>query len=205
VGRPTTWTQPQLFAALVPLFHRKGFAQTSLKDIEQATGLHPGSIYKAYGSKEALFQAAVRAYNEQIVARRVHTFLHEAADPLAGIRQFFTSTLDAPDDPNPGCLLTNTAIESFTLDPGTRPAVAAGLELIESGLRHALQRARATADPAPATPVEDTAAQLLALYQGVLVLIRFGTPRAKVAAVIDQALPALTQAHAPTPRKANRP
>jgi TetR/AcrR family transcriptional repressor of nem operon len=203
VGRPTTWTEPQLFAALVPLFHRKGFAQTSLKDIEQATGLHPGSIYKAYGSKEALFKAAVRAYNELVVARRVRTFLHEAADPLAGIRQFFTSTLDAPDDPNPGCLLTNTAIESFSLDPGIRPAVAAGLEHIESGLRHALERT--AGQPAPSTPVDDTAAQLLALYEGVLVLIRFGTPRAKVAAVIDQALPALTQAHTATTRKANRP
>lgn len=205
MGRPTTWTEPQLFAALVPLFHRKGFAQTSLKDIEQATGLHPGSIYKAYGSKEALFQAAVRAYNEQVVARRVRTFLHEAADPLAVIRQFFTSTLDAPDDPNPGCLLTNTAVESFALDPGIRPAVAAGLEHIESGLRHALERARAAAQLDPSTSLDDTAAQLLALYQGVLVLIRFGTPRAKVAAVIDQALPALTEAHTTTTRKTNRP
>ena len=35
MGRPPTWTQPQLLAALVPLFHRKGFAHTSLKDVER--------------------------------------------------------------------------------------------------------------------------------------------------------------------------
>lgn len=203
MGRPATWTQPQLFAALVPLFHRKGFAHTSLKDIGHATGLHPGSIYKAYGSKEALFEAAVRAYNEQIVARRVRAFLHDAADPLAGLQEFFTSTLNAPDDPNPGCLLTNTAVESPLLDPGVRPTVAAGLEQIELGLRFALERARAAAQLDPSAPVEDVAAQLLALYQGVLVLIRFGTPRARLAAVIDQALPALTRPRTTTTQKAN--
>lgn len=205
MGRPTTWTVPHLLAALVPLFHRKGFAHTSLKDIERATGLHPGSIYKAYGSKEALFRAAVRAYNEQVVASRVRAHLEQAADPLAGIHAFFTSTLDAPDDPNPGCLLTNTAIESFVLDPGIRPDVAAGLERIELGLRHALGRARAAAQLDPSTPIDDTATQLLAMYQGLLVLIRFGTARTKLAAVIDQALPAIIRPYrTPGKGKANR-
>lgn len=195
MGRLRTWTEPQLLAALVPLFHRKGFAHTSLKDIEHATGLHPGSLYKAYGSKEALFLAAVRAYNERVVARRVRVFLHEEADPLVGIHAFFTSTLDAPDDPNPGCLLTNTAVESFVLEPGIRADVAAGLEQVELGLRHALERARAAALLDPSTPVEDIATQLLALYQGLLVLIRFGTARTRLTAVIDQALPAITRPH----------
>jgi len=197
VARPTTWTESQLLAAVVPLFHRKGFAHTSLKDIAHATGLHPGSIYKAYGSKEALFLTAVRAYNNQVVARRVHAFLHEAVDPLAGIHAFFTSTLDAPDDPNPGCLLTNTAIESFVLEPSVRPDIAAGLEQIESGLRHALQRAHAATQLDPSTPVEGVATQLLALYQGLLVLIRFGTTRTRLTAVINQALPAITKPHKP--------
>ena len=162
----------------MPLFHRKGFGHTSLKDIEQATGLHPGSIYKAYGSKEALFLAAVRAYNDQVVTRRVRAFLHEVADRLGGIHDFFTSTLDAPDDPNPGCLLTNTAIESFVLDLDIHGDVAAGLERVEASLRHALERVRAAAQLTSSTPVEDVAAQLLALYQGVLVLIR-SAPRAR--------------------------
>ncbi|MCV6593786.1 MAG: TetR/AcrR family transcriptional regulator [Silicimonas sp.] len=44
------------------LFWRKGFQGTSLKDLEEVLGLKPGSIYAAFGSKEALFLEALDLY-----------------------------------------------------------------------------------------------------------------------------------------------
>ncbi len=198
MGRRATRTEPELLGAAMAVFRRKGFAHTSVRDLEGATGLHPGSLYKAYGSKEGLFAAAMTAYNEQVVAHRVRTHLDAADPPLRGIQAFFTSTFDGGEQLNPGCLLTTTAVETPELPGTARAGVAAGLDLIEDGFRRLLERARAAGDiPAAAAP-DQLASQLLALYQGVLVLVRFGTPAAKLAAVVEHAIPAITTfAHRP--------
>jgi TetR/AcrR family transcriptional regulator, transcriptional repressor for nem operon len=196
VGRRATWTEPELLRTVMAVFRRKGFAHTSVRDLEEATGLHPGSLYKAYGNKEGLFTAALAAYNEQVAAHRVRIHLDETDPPLRGLHAFFVSTFDGDAEANPGCLLTTTAVEAPALAGVGRDGVAAGLELIEAGFRRLLERAVAAGDLAPATPAEQRAAELMALYQGVLVLVRFGTAPAKLAGIVDHALPALLAPHA---------
>jgi AcrR family transcriptional regulator len=196
VGRRPTWNEPELLHVVMGVFRRKGFAHTTVPDLQEATGLHPGSLYKAYGSKEGLFTAALAAYNDQVTARRVRTHLDETDPPLRGLHTFFTSTFETNEETNPGCLLTNTAIEAYVL-PGTgRDGVTAGLELIEAGFRRLLDRAVNAGDLAPTAPTDQLAAQLLALYQGVLVLVRFGTPAGKLAGIVEHAVTAIVS---PTP------
>ncbi|MBI3685790.1 MAG: TetR/AcrR family transcriptional regulator [Actinobacteria bacterium] len=180
------------------VFRRRGFARTSIRDLAEATGLHPGSLYQAYGSKEGLFAAAVTTYNELVVEHRVRTHLDEAEPPLRGIDTFFASTFDddgdddsAADGPNPGCLLTNTAVEAHLLPGTSRDGVAAGLNLIEQGFQRVLERARQAGQINPTAATDQLAAQLLALYQGVLVLVRFGAPTTKLAAIVAHAVPAI--------------
>lgn len=192
MGRRATRTEPELLGAAMGVFRRKGFAHTSVRDLEGATGLHPGSLYKAYGSKEGLFAATVTRYNEQVVAQRVRTHLDAADPPLPGLQAFFTSTFDGGEQLNPGCLLTTTAVETPVLPDTARSGVATGLELIEDGFRRLLERAREAGDISPTAETDQLASQLLALYQGVLVLVRFGTPAAKLATVVEHAIPAIT-------------
>jgi AcrR family transcriptional regulator len=162
-----------------------------MRDLEEATGLHPGSLYKAYGSKEGLFTAALGAYNEQVAAHRVRIHLEETDPPLHGLRTFFVSTFDSGEEANPGCLLTNTAVEAPMLPGIGRDGVAAGLELIEAGFRRLLERAIAAGDLAPTAPTKQLAAELLTFYQGVLVLVRFGTHTTKLADIVGHVLPAI--------------
>ena len=188
MGRPQTWNEPDLLAAVMAVFREKGFSQTTLRDIGRATGLHPGSIYQAYGSKDGLFAATLRAYCERVVASRVQEHLVQSDDPVQGIRSFFHSTFDERPRSRQGCLITNTAIEGFSLEPKARSAVAAGLEAIERGLEAALVRAQEHGQIAASAPVRRLAAQLLALYQGVLVLVRAGSARDKLTAITDDGL-----------------
>ncbi|WP_344440811.1 TetR/AcrR family transcriptional regulator [Kitasatospora nipponensis] len=176
-----------MLASAMRLFRYRGYLGASLRDIEEATGLHPGSLYRAFDSKEGLFQAALEAYNDQVVQGRVRVHLLEPADPVAGIRSFFTSAFETGLDRDPGCLLTNTAVESFTL-PQAGAGVRRGLETIESGFADALTRARGLGLLAADLEVETAAAHLLALYQGLLVLVRAGTPLSKLHTVTDGAL-----------------
>ncbi|MER5726881.1 TetR/AcrR family transcriptional regulator [Streptomyces sp. NPDC002138] len=189
MGRKQLWDQAEVLASAMRLFRSRGYLGASLRDIEEATGLHPGSLYRAFQSKDGLFCAALDAYNDQVVRSRVRTHLLEPPDPVAGIRSFFTSTFETgPDaDPDPGCLLTNTAVESFVV-PQAADAVRRGLETIESGFAEALTRARALGLLSVALDVEVSAAQLLALYQGLLVLVRAGAPRSKLHTITDGAM-----------------
>jgi AcrR family transcriptional regulator len=169
------------------LYRRRGFGHTSMRDIEEATGLHPGSIYKAYGSKDALFVAALRAYNERIVRGRIATHLDGVPDPIAAIDRYFRSTFDGGERANPGCLLTTTATEARELDRAARGAVTEGLTDIEDALRRTLARAADQGRLPAGVPIDSLAAQLLALYQGLLVLVRFGAPRERLERAADGA------------------
>jgi AcrR family transcriptional regulator len=173
MSRPRTWDADAVLRGAMDVFRTRGFERTSLRDVERATGLHPGSLYHAYGSKAGLFDAVLAAYNERVVAGRVATHLDAADDPVAGVQSFFASTYEDRPDPDPGCLLTNTAIESPGLGVGARAGVSAGLDTIRAAF------ARLAG--------EDRADPLLALYQGLLVLVRFGRPRPALAAVTSAA------------------
>jgi AcrR family transcriptional regulator len=187
VGRKQLWDQAEVLTSAMRLFRRRGYLGASLRDIEGATGLHPGSLYRAFESKDGLFRAALDAYNEQVVQGRVRVHLLEPADPVAGIRSFFTSAFETGLDPDPGCLLTNTAVESFTV-PQAATGVRRGLDVIESGFADALTRARTLGLLSADLDVEVSAAQLLALYQGLLVLVRAGTPLTKLHTITDGAM-----------------
>ncbi|MBT2408122.1 MULTISPECIES: TetR/AcrR family transcriptional regulator [unclassified Streptomyces] len=187
MGRKQLWDQAEVLASAMRLFRHRGYLGASLRDIEEATGLHPGSLYRTFESKEGLFRAALDAYNDQVVQGRVRVHLLESADPVAGIRSFFTSAFETGLDPDPGCLLTNTAVESFTV-PQAAAGVRRGLETIESGFADALTRARTLGLLSADLDVEVSAARLLALYQGLLVLVRAGTPITKLHTITDGAM-----------------
>ncbi|NAW87100.1 TetR/AcrR family transcriptional regulator [Photobacterium halotolerans] len=46
-------------------FIAKGYSKTSMQDLKQATGLHPGSIYCAFTNKRGLLVAALEQYQKE--------------------------------------------------------------------------------------------------------------------------------------------
>lgn len=62
----------RLLAAALKLFAAKGYAATSVAEIQQESGLAPGSgaLYKHFGSKRELLEAAVTHRIDSIVAAR---------------------------------------------------------------------------------------------------------------------------------------
>ncbi|MGV9269118.1 TetR/AcrR family transcriptional regulator [Kitasatospora sp. NPDC003701] len=198
MGRRQVWDQDEVLASAMRLFRHRGYLGASLRDIEEATGLHPGSLYRTFRNKDGLFDAALAAYNERVVQERVRVHLLDPADSLAGIRSFFSSAIETGAEPDPGCLLTNTAVESFAL-PRTVAGVHHGLAAIEGGFADALTRARQRGDAPPELDVGATATHLLALYQGLLVLVRAGLPRTTLHSVTDGAMASIGSLR--TPRK----
>lgn len=182
MGRTRGWDQQEVLDSAMAVFRARGYEGTSLRDLVQATGLHPGSVYQAYGSKAGLFDAVLGAYNERVVRARIERYLVGGDDPISGLLALFASTYEHVPGPDPGCLVTNSAVESPLLSGAARHGVAAGLDALRDGFRDALLRARADGRIAEGAPVDRLADQLLALYQGILVLVRFGSDRASLEA-----------------------
>lgn len=188
MGRNRSWDRDEVVREASGVFHRKGYASTSLRDLEEATGLHPGSVYAAFGSKDGLFADVLACYRREVVEARVAQYLTSARDPRAGIRALFRSTFEGRPAPDPGCLLTNSAIESPTLPPDAQEAVGDALDVLRRGFRDLAFRVSGDTRHAART-----AHQLLALYQGLLVLVRAGADTTSLRATCEAAVVLLDQ------------
>ena len=123
-------------------FWRRGYEATSIDDLVAATGVKRGSLYNAFGDKEALFLAAFERYRQ-----RVLTPIDDALDDpdaLAGIEAMVQTQLRiAADIDGPcGCLVLNTAME--TAGRGDRLARRMREEMakVETRIYQALLRAQ---------------------------------------------------------------
>jgi AcrR family transcriptional regulator len=183
MARPREYDEEAVLAGAMHAFRRKGYARVSVKDLERATGLRSGSIYNSYGDKQGLFAAAFAHYNRAVLGRRIAGHAPPAAG-LAGLRSLFSSALHEPDGGSCGCLVTNAAVE-FGGGAPVPPGVDEGLAALLSLFTARLETARRTGQLRAGTDPGTAALGLLALYQGILVLVRAGRDTDPLQAVID--------------------
>lgn len=184
MARPRSFDEATVLHGAMHAFRRTGFAAASIKELEEATGLSAGSIYNSFGDKHGLFDAAFDHYLEAVLRQRIATH----ADPqlgLAGVRKLFRTLLAEPRGERHGCLITNTAIEFGASEAKRQAAVHRGFEILQATLLERLTQARAAGLLAPTITPAVAAVKLLALYQGVLVLVRSGFDKRQLAAAID--------------------
>lgn len=64
MGRPKKFDREQVLNKAIPLFWVRGYADTSLQDLEKATGVNKSGLYSEFESKEDIFLACLRHYFE---------------------------------------------------------------------------------------------------------------------------------------------
>jgi AcrR family transcriptional regulator len=130
----------------ITLFWQKGFAGTSMQDLAAATGVQRGSLYNAYGDKEALFLKAFEIYRERfLVQMRRSLDKPRLRDALRSFFDFVITsmmTVMQDDAPPRGCLSTKTAVGA-DMDPQVHAAVRALLDEYETLLEERLSRPEA--------------------------------------------------------------
>jgi AcrR family transcriptional regulator len=132
----------------VRLFWERGWHATSLKDIQYALDMRPGSIYAAFGSKAGLFEVALDRYSQEM-SEEFATFVEAAGSPLEGIRSYLREVARAcagagPDGrwPTPGCMLVKTILELGDEDAVLRERAERVLAAVEDHLTALLRQAR---------------------------------------------------------------
>jgi TetR/AcrR family transcriptional regulator, copper-responsive repressor len=66
MGRPKTFTRQAVLEKALPIFWRHGFADASLHELEQATGVNKSGLYAEFKGKEDLFVQSLRYYLESL-------------------------------------------------------------------------------------------------------------------------------------------
>ncbi len=152
--RDPSYDREAALQSAMNLFWVKGYNATSLKDLEAALKMRPGSIYAAFQSKEALFHEALDLYAGRMEAELAATIAN-AASPLGALRGYLVSLggLEPCEKPSTACMLVKSLLEIQTDNPVLRGAVLAHLEKVRQHLTQAFVNAqaageiRADADP----------------------------------------------------------
>ena len=64
MGRPKSFSRVEVLEKAMPVFWKYGFADTSLQELERATGVNKSGLYTEFRGKEDLFVACLRHYLE---------------------------------------------------------------------------------------------------------------------------------------------
>ena len=172
-GRPPTFDREKALDQALQLFWSRGFRKTTTRDLERTLGLSQSSLYNAFGSKDALLEAALDRY-EALTRDR---FLLPLETPDAGFAAIdrFLEALGrwVLDDGARGCLLINMMAEDAGASPEITRRTTEYRSRVRSGLETALRRAEERGEMRPGQ-ASARAQVVLGLALGISIAARGG-------------------------------
>ena len=121
MGRPKSYDQQDVLKKAMKQFWKAGYAETSLSDLELATGLNRYSLYKGFGDKEALYSQAMEFYYQTVIALMLEP-LRELPAGYKAIHGYFAqlNQLLKGNYGQYGCMIQNMQKESIAEKEVTR-------------------------------------------------------------------------------------
>lgn len=168
-------------------FRAKGYAKTTMQELVAATGLHPGSLYAAFGNKRGLLLAAVDHYVEEKGSLRRSCFAQ--GSPLVGLHAYFTRLVD--DALCGTCLVTRTLMELAAQDEELHQRFKAIYGELESDLAWLLGQASEQGELVAGCDVPTLTAFLQVNIQGLITFAQCHPDRALLEGVVNQVMAAL--------------
>lgn len=177
-GRPRLFDEETVLRALTDLFWRQGYAQTSMAQIVEISGMHKPSLYRTFGSKDELFARVLRQY----LAERMSTFsamIEESGGGVDGVHRFLdlfeTDAVTARG--RDGCLMVMASNElrgelgDYDFSTDYRSQMRERLSVLVE---------RADSDPAARDRVTIRTDLLTTYLLGMHVIVRSGAPASDI-------------------------
>jgi len=113
MGRPKKFNREGVLEKALPVFWRRGFAEASLHELEQATGVNKSGLYAEFQDKKDLFVQSLRYYLENLEKKGLLT-----ARPLGWINiERFLKTGPCSLEGQKGCFAISSMREVAILPP----------------------------------------------------------------------------------------
>ncbi len=173
----------------VTVFRERGYHAASLDELGAAMKLTPGSIYKAFEGKKALFLAAFDRYVEQRQAelRRRVDAKRDGRGKLHAALLFYAETSHGVEGLR-GCLVVGAAAELATFEPDVADRTKAALRRIETTIHDLVRGGQADGSIPLAVDARPCAFLLFCAVQGFRVAGKAGRRRADAVAAVEQAM-----------------
>ena len=177
---------------VVDLFASKGYSETSMEDIVQATGVSRYGLYGTFGNKRELFEQALEQYAEGMGKQSFLRLLEPGAS-LEHIRAIFRERVEdmCCAEENKGCLFVHTAMELAPQDDELRGVLLRFMKRIAKLFAIGLDSAKARGEVADDVDVDAAGELLTSSMFGLAVLGRTGFPKATLDRIVDSTLDSL--------------
>lgn len=127
MGRPKNYDRDEVLNKAAFVFWKKGFADTSLQDLEKATGVNKSGLYAEFKDKDGLYVSSLEHYLKTTDAISLLR-----REPLGWNNIFMLLTGKNPVPGIKGCLIINSMRESAIIPSLARKSIHKYLESLRS-------------------------------------------------------------------------
>ncbi|MGR2769768.1 TetR/AcrR family transcriptional regulator [Photobacterium ganghwense] len=163
--RSAEFDREQVLRSAMDAFIAKGYSKTSMQDLKQATGLHPGSIYCAFENKRGLLLASLEQYRSDSKAD-FQRFFDQSPSALKGLRLYLDHVVEECEcETIKDCLLQKALSELSQQDEEVEALIAHMLNQWQASIATKLQQAQQEGDiPADRNPLELAQFLVMGIY-----------------------------------------
>ena len=188
LGRPVEFDKEAALDAAMRLFWERGYEGTSMADLSRAMGIHPSSIYAAYGDKQQLFALAAKRYADAPAQYMVKAL--EQPTLRGFILAAFDNTVEfLGSKKHPSSCFTLTAAISCGTDTESAKLLMREMRLKnEAAIKVRLLRAQKAGEFPNGENVDDYTRYLSSLLSGLAIQAANGSSRAELKRTAEVAL-----------------
>lgn len=188
MARPREFDEGQVIENLMKVFWDKGYEATSMQDLVDASGLLKGSLYGAFGDKQALYLAALKHYDRTRIQAGID-MLNGEGSARQKIARLFDNVIESTkkDVFAGGCLLCNASLEKAVSDRQIKNEIKTTIRRLKLAIMDALKMQTENQDQAASL-----AAFIVSAYFGTRVLAKAGAPAAMIGDTRDHCLQLLS-------------
>lgn len=121
MGRPKLFDREDVLRKALPVFWRRGYADTAVQELEKATGVNKSGLYSEFKDKEDIFVESLRYYYS---TRLGHDILNQEPLGWANIENFLKYVVQQSSAKQKGCFGVNSMRELELLPPEARALIA---------------------------------------------------------------------------------
>lgn len=189
MARPREFEPEQVLDEAMRQFWDRGYRDTSVDDLVEATGVRPGSLYNTFpGGKRALFMGSLERYSKLVVPEKLGALERPDAS-IAEIRAYFdglVSDLLSPEG-RVGCLMVNSTVELAAQDSEVSRIVRDHMTRLERNVARALRNAKRRGEIPRHVDPAAKATLLMATGMGLMVVGKTDPGREVLETIVDSA------------------
>jgi len=186
MARPREFDEKKVIENLMTVFWDKGYQAATMQDLVKASGLLKGSLYGAFGDKQALYLAALRHYNRTRIQAGIDMLKGEGS-ARQKIARLFDNVIESTKRGlfAGGCLLCNASLEKAVSDKQVKNEIKTTIRRLKVAIMDALKVDGVNEDQDQAASL---AAFIVSAYFGTRVLAKAGAPAAMIGDTRDHCL-----------------